>query len=151
MTNSYFEFERDFVNNLRCIPMTVRYKLDTCGVKLKLSHWHEFSQEIRQALVDKPCETAAEIEAYRKWLHQQVIEYAKVPAKDLPVEENPPWNDATKIPDTVKDKATEEKVQIALEQWANLSPIQRFVLIKLSRPSHENKNFLPAIKEFKIG
>ncbi len=150
MTESYFEFEKDFVTNLRCIPMTVRYKLDTCGVKLKLSHWHEFNQEIRQALVEKPCETPTEIQTYREWLHQLVIEHTNVPAKDLPVEENPPWMDATQIPKTVEDKVKEEEVNLTLEEWANLSPTQRFVLIKLSSPSHENKNFLPAIKEFNL-
>ena len=151
MTKPYFEFEQDFVANLRCIPMTVRYKLDTCGIKLKLSHWHEFSQEIRQALVDKPCSTPEEIEAYREWLNGLVLEYTNAPAKDLPVEENPPWMDASQVPETVRDKAKEEKVNLTLEQWANLSSIQRFVLIKLSRPSHENQNFLPAIKEFHLG
>ncbi len=151
MTTSYFEFEQDFVANLRCIPMTVRYKLDSCGIKLKLSHWHEFSQEIRQALVDKPCSTPEEIEAYREWLKGLVLEYTNAPAKDLPVDENPPWMDAAQIPETVRDKAKEEKVNLTLEQWANLSPIERFVLIKLSRPSHENKNFLPAMKEFNLG
>jgi hypothetical protein len=151
MTKSYFKFEQDFVANLRCIPMTVRYKLDTCGIKLKLSHWHEFSQEIRQALVDKPCSTPEEIKAYRERLNQLVLEYTNAPAKDLPVEENPPWMDASQIPESVRDKAKEEKVNLTLEQWANISPIERFVLIKLSRPSHENKNFLPAIQEFNLG
>jgi hypothetical protein len=33
---------------------------------------------------------------------------------------------------------------------AKLSPAQRFALIKLSRPSHENHNFLPALKEFEL-
>ncbi|NEQ62650.1 MAG: nitrate reductase associated protein, partial [Moorea sp. SIO4A1] len=33
---------------------------------------------------------------------------------------------------------------------AELTPIQRFALIKLTRPSHENKNFLPALKEFQL-
>ncbi len=34
--NSLFQFEADFVASLRCIPIQVRYKLDTCGIKLKL-------------------------------------------------------------------------------------------------------------------
>ncbi|HEY9298982.1 MAG TPA: nitrate reductase associated protein, partial [Phormidium sp.] len=29
-TTKFFQFEADFVNSLRCIPMQVRYKLDTC-------------------------------------------------------------------------------------------------------------------------
>ena len=30
--------------------MGVRLKLDTCGVKLKLKHWHQFTQAERQTL-----------------------------------------------------------------------------------------------------
>ena len=47
-----FAFEEDFIGNWRCIPLCVRRKLDLCGVKLKLNHWLELSQEQRQALVD---------------------------------------------------------------------------------------------------
>jgi hypothetical protein len=41
-------------------------------------------------------------------------------------------------------------VNITLKQWQNLTPLQRFALLKLSHSSHENKNFLPALREFKI-
>ncbi|MGB0562374.1 MAG: nitrate reductase associated protein, partial [Spirulinaceae cyanobacterium] len=37
---------------------------------------------------------------------------------------------------------------ISLTQWQALRPDQRFALIKLSRPGHENRNFLPAMQEF---
>ncbi|NEQ73001.1 MAG: nitrate reductase maturation protein NarM [Okeania sp. SIO2C9] len=148
--NNYFEFEQDFVESLRCIPMIVRYKLDTCGVKLKLSHWHQFNHLIRQELVDKSCSTPEEIKNYREWLYELVIQHTDTPAKELSIELNPAWMDNTKIPDAVQSKAQETGVEIKLEQWKNLTPLQRFVLIKLSRPSHENKNFLPAIKEFQL-
>ncbi|MGB3513432.1 MAG: nitrate reductase associated protein [Microcoleaceae cyanobacterium] len=150
MTNNYFEFEQDFVESLRCIPMIVRYKLDTSGVKLKLSHWHQFDRSMRQELADKPCTQPQEIQTYRAWLHQLVIDRTGTAAKDLPVEVDPAWMDETKIPETVQDKAKEVDVEITLEKWQNLTPLQRFVLIKLSRPSHENQNFLPAIKEFNL-
>jgi hypothetical protein len=39
----YFAFENDFVDTFRCIPMIVRYKLDTCGIKLKLPEWVKLS------------------------------------------------------------------------------------------------------------
>ncbi|MGL4882951.1 MAG: nitrate reductase associated protein, partial [Waterburya sp.] len=42
------------------------------------------------------------------------------------------------------------QVNISKSQWLHLSAAQRFALIKLSRPSHENKNFLPALQEFGI-
>jgi len=146
----FFQFEADFVDSLRCIPMQVRLKLDTCGVKLKLSHWHSFSQEERQTLVELPCNTPAEFQAYGTFLQQLVTDRTGQPASVLPIDPHPAWMDATVIPTSLPEKAREFDVTITLEQWAALTPVQRFALIKLSRPSHENKNFLLALKEFNL-
>jgi hypothetical protein len=146
----FFEFETDFVGSLRCIPMLVRMKLDTCGVKLKLTHWHQFSPDERQSLVELACRTPDEIANYRNYLQNLVIKHTDTPASELPVEENPAWLNATKIPETVSQKAQEFNINLSLEQWQALTPKQRFALIKLSRPSHENRNFLPALKEFNL-
>ncbi|HLO48931.1 MAG TPA: nitrate reductase associated protein [Kamptonema sp.] len=146
----YFEFESEFVTDLRCIPMLVRYKLDTCGVKLKLSHWNQFSQQERQALVEKPCAQPEEIQAYHDELQKLVIQHTNSPASELAVEPHPAWMDAANIPDSVQEKAQEVGVKLTVEQWALLTPVQRFALLKLSRPSHENKNFLPALQEFNL-
>jgi hypothetical protein len=146
----FFKFEADFVESLRCIPMQVRMKLDTCGIKLKLTHWHQFSQQERQELVEMPCTTGEEIEAYRQYLQQRVMNYTGIPASDLPVEAHPAWMDTTIIPPSVQEKAQEFGLDLTSHQWATLTPEQRFALIKLSRSSHENKNFLPALKEFQL-
>ncbi len=146
----FFKFEDDFVASLRCIPMIVRYKLDTCGVKLKLAHWNQFPQTERQTLVEQPITTPAEIQSYRNLLQQLAEKYTDIPLKDLPIEENPAWLNTETIPETIHHKAEEIGIQLTLEQWQNLTPIQRFALIKLSRPSHENNNFLPALKEFNL-
>ncbi|MDY7021444.1 MAG: nitrate reductase associated protein [Cyanobacteriota bacterium] len=149
MTN-FFQFEDDFVTSLRCIPMIVRYKLDTCGVKLKLAHWNQFPQSDRQVLVEHPTTTPEEINRYRTLLQELAEKYTDLPLKDLPVEENLAWLDGQTIPETVLQKAQETDVKITLEQWQNITPLQRFALIKLSRPSHENQNFLPAVQEFNL-
>ncbi len=146
----FFKFEADFVDSLRCIPMQVRMRLDTCGTKLKLTHWHQFSQQERQALVEMPCTTAEDIQTYRQYVQQRVIEYTGTPASELPIDAHPAWMDATTIPPSIQEKAQELGISITSAQWAALSPSQRFALIKLSRPSHENKNFLPALKEFQL-
>jgi hypothetical protein len=146
----FFKFEADFVESLRCIPMQVRMKLDTCGVKLKLQHWNQFTQQERQALVEMRCITLEEIEAYQQYLQQRVIEHTGTAAPDLPVDEHPAWMNTTTIPSSVQEKAEELGVSITPQRWAALSPAQRFALIKLSRPSHENKNFLPALQEFQL-
>ncbi|KYC42844.1 nitrate reductase associated protein [Scytonema hofmannii PCC 7110] len=146
----FFEFEADFVESLRCIPMQVRLKLDTCGIKLKLNQWNQFSEKERLALVERPCNTEETIQEYREFLRQLVQQHTGESATDLPVEEAPLWLDEQNIPNSVTSKAQEFGIEMTPNQWSNLLPVQRFALIKLSRSSHENKNFLPALKEFHV-
>jgi hypothetical protein len=148
--SDFFQFEADFVESLRCIPMQVRLKLDTCGVKLKLTHWHQLTNQERQTLVSMPCTTELESQAYREYLQALVMQYTGQPASELPIDPHPPWLDDVQIPEAVRAKAAEFGMVLQPEDWAKLSPLQRFALLKLSRPSHENKNFLPALKEFNL-
>ncbi|WP_072622353.1 nitrate reductase associated protein [Spirulina major] len=145
---TFFQFEQDFVESLRCIPMRVRMKLDTCGVKLKLDHWNRFSLDERQTLVDQPCTTDSEATLYRDQLQAMVIAHMGKPASELEIPAAPPWLDVGKIPAAVTEQAAKVGLTITLEQWQSLQPDQRFALIKLSRPSHENRNFKPAMMEF---
>jgi hypothetical protein len=151
MTNQTFlQFETDFVESLRCIPMLVRMKLDTCGVKLKLEHWHKFSQLERESLVTLPCDSSREINNYREFLQNLVIAKTGNLPQELTIDPHPLWHNTNKIPPEVITKAAEFQSTISLQQWSSLTPLQRFALIKLSRLSHENRNFLPALKEFGI-
>ncbi|NEQ49180.1 MAG: nitrate reductase maturation protein NarM [Leptolyngbya sp. SIO3F4] len=147
MESSGFQFEQEFIGSLRCIPMLVRLKLDTCGVKLKLNHWNQFTQAERQALVAMACDTPESTLAYRQHLQNLVTHYTGQPAKEIEVPEQLPWLDPA-IPEEVKQQAMVHNLQITSDAWQALMPAQRFALIKLSRPSHENRNFVPAMKEF---
>ena len=148
--SDFFQFEMDFASSLRCIPMQVRYKLDLCGIKLKLPQWSQFSAEDRQMLLGLPCRTPDQVQTYRNNLQRLVQEATGEIAANLPVEVHPEWENDVKIPDSVGQKAREMQVSLTVDQWAKLTPIQRFVLIKLSRSSHENRNFMPALEEFHI-
>ncbi len=146
----FFEFEADFVDSLRCIPMQVRCKLDTCGIKLKLSDWNQMTTPERQALVELPCTTDTEIQLYRQYIQELILQRTGIPVGKLPVERHPAWLDSDSIPTTVQEKAQEIGVVITQQKWASLRPLQRFALIKLSRSGHENKNFNKAIAEFHL-
>lgn len=146
----YFDFESDFVNSLNCIPMVVRLKLDTCGVKLKLHHWHQFSHAERESLVVKPCTTTEQALAYQKFLQALVLAKTGEYAKELKTLANPPWQNQEEIPTQVKEKSLEFSLDLTINQWQKLTDLQRFALIKLSQPGHENRNFLPALQEFKL-
>jgi hypothetical protein len=147
---SLFQFEEEFADSLHCIPMAVRYKLDRCGIKLKLTHWNRFSQEERQVLLALPGESSQDCDRFRDFLQTLVTEKTGAVAPELAIDPHPPWLNGTDIPEGVQDKASEFKRQLTPEQWQKLQPLQRFALIKLSRSSHENQNFLPALREFKL-
>ncbi|MBD2418360.1 nitrate reductase associated protein [Anabaena cylindrica FACHB-243] len=146
----FFEFEADFVNALRCIPMLVRYKLDTCGIKLKLSDWNQMTLSERAILVELPCSTAAEIKFYQEYLQKFILDHTGIPATRLPIDPIPPWMDVTTVPPTILEKAQAIGLTITLHQWLGLTPLQRFALIKLSLSGHENKNFPRALTEFNL-
>ncbi|NEP61371.1 MAG: nitrate reductase maturation protein NarM [Symploca sp. SIO2G7] len=147
MKSGGFQFEQEFIDSLRCIPMLVRLKLDTCGIKLKLNHWHQFTQAERQTLVTQPCDTPASIAAYQQYLQTLVTYYTGHPARRIQVPKQLPWL-ATVVPELVKQQAAAHKLEISNDAWQLLTPAQRFALIKLSRPGHENRNFIPAMTEF---
>jgi hypothetical protein len=144
----FFEFEQDFVGSLRCIPMVVRHSLDTCGVKLKLEHWNRFTQAERQALVDWPCDTPAAVIAYRDRLQALITHHTGAPAQTLEISSEPAWQNLQAIPAPVLGRFQAHQIPLSVQQWTSLSELQRFALIKLSRTSHENNNFLPAVEEF---
>jgi hypothetical protein len=143
-----FRFERDFMEGMRCIPMAVRLKLDTCGVKLGLRQWLKFTEEDRLALWDRPCGDAGEAASYRAFLADLIARRAGEPPEFMEPARDPAWDRAGDAPPDVQAKARAAGFALSPERWAELTRLQRFALIKLSRPNHANKNFLPAAREF---
>ncbi len=144
-----FKFEEEFMEDrLRCIPMVVRFTLDACGIKLKLAEWNKFTVAERNNLMVFPTITDHNFLAYRKQVQQLVLIHTGKEATDLPIEKYPAWSIMEKIPEPLVEKLKEFGGSISLQQWNALGGLKRFALVKLSRPSHENKNFPKAMKEF---
>jgi len=144
-----FDFESDFAHTLHCIPMIARRKLDLCGIKLTLRQWNRFSHSDRQSLLDMPGDTGGEQAAYRAHTLTLIATRSDEPARDLPMENHDGWKRSDAMPDEVASQAAADGVPPpSAAQWATLSELQRFALIKLARSKHENENFVPAMKEF---
>jgi hypothetical protein len=145
----YFKFEEDFVEDgVRCIPMIVRLKLDLCGVKLKLQEWSKFSSAERTSLASDDCFSEEQRLRYRQSLQQLIVDRTGHSATTLEVSPQPEWTIDNHIPKVLEDKLQEFSWQLSVDQWRGLTPLQRFALLKLSRPSHENRNFPRAFREF---
>ncbi len=147
----HFKFEEDFVeDNVRCIPMIVRFKLDACGIKLKLSEWCKMSADQRTCLADLACDSTIEIATYREHLRQLIRALTNEDATELNVDRNPQWAQLTEVPMMLIQKVNELNLSLSLSQWKGLTTLERFALIKLSAASHENKNFPKAMREFNL-
>lgn len=145
----YFDFEEDFVEeNVRCIPMIVRFKMDAAGIKLKLAEWSKFTIDERIALAVNPAATTEEAGEYNNYLSGLIKKYTAADAAVLALEAEPAWSVLHGIPAILQDKAKECGWEIGITQWKQLTNLQRFALLKLCRPGHENKNFPKAMKEF---
>lgn len=145
----YFRFEEDFVEeNIRCIPMIARFKLDACGIKLKLKEWSSMNEEERRNIAEYACTTDDEIRAYRQYVKTVIVYRMSYEAQDMEVDKAPDWADKNCIPETVQQKLASLNVLLEPAKWMQLNDLQRFVLVKLSRLGHENKNFPIAMKEF---
>jgi hypothetical protein len=146
-----FRFEVDFGGTLRCIPMSVRMKLDRTGIKLSLKQWNRIPPAARRELVERPCSSAEEAQAYRQFLVAEIESHTRTPVEVAPLDPAPPWADATVVPERVREWAGGLNVAApSSAQWAALTPLQRFALFKLTRPGHKNENFLPAMREFEL-
>jgi hypothetical protein len=150
MTDSpIFDFESDFAGALYCIPMSVRLKLDNVGVKVSLKQWNKLARDERDQLLIRPCNAPADRRAYRDYLVAAIEARTGDKASELAVAEHPEWLDDSRIPVQVSEYfAAESRSPLTLPQWTGLAPLQRYVLIKLTRPGHRNENFLPALREF---
>ena len=147
----YFLFEEDFMErNIRCIPMIVRFKMDKAGIKLRLSEWNKFSIPERVELAQMPCGSDDEIDGYKAYLAGLVKVYTQRNAKTLAIDQNPLWADRYSVPQVLAEKLQEFGKELSIEKWSSLSNLQRFALLKLCRPKHENRNFPRAVKEFSL-
>ena len=147
----YFMFEEDFMeNNIRCIPMIIRFKMDKAGIKLKLSEWNRLGIEEKILLAKLKCNSGEEIERYNKYLKGLIKERTGREATILEVDQNPLWENVCSLPEKLNEILAEFDLQLSIEQWKDLTNLQRFALLKLCRPGHENKNFPKAMKEFKL-
>ncbi len=148
MAPVFFKFESDFVQSLRCIPMAARFRLDLCGVKLSLRAWSRFDHATRENLASATIESEGEVEEYRASVCRDIEAIGEHPsflAKDA----SPAWRDRDQVPLVVLKTALDKGMPLdGLVFWGALTDLQRFALIKLTKPGHENKNFAPAMNEF---
>jgi hypothetical protein len=129
--------------------MIVRFKLDACGIKLKLKEWSKMSYDQRKNLADLPIDTVENLNAYRIYVEQTIMHCCGEKPTYLSIDQqSAAWAMPDQIPLQVRERLQELKKEFTLEDWKSLGALKRYALLKLTRPGHENKNFPKALEEF---
>lgn len=145
----YFDFESEFIaDNVRCIPMIARFKLDACGIKLSLKQWSKMLVKERNFVAQANCNSVEQIAIYKSGLEHIIINRTNEIAKRLEIDKKPEWALLDKVPIAITEQCQLINQQITIQQWQQLKALQRFALLKLCKSSHENKNLTHALKEF---
>lgn len=142
-----FHFEADFAGDLRCIPMVVRCKLDRIGLKLGLPHWHRLSAEERHLLVKWP-QDASGLERMRQWLLERTAAMPEGEARPMAAACDEAWQQGLTWPEALLEACRALDLALPEQGWGGLDELERFALVKLSRPGHEHRNLSSALREF---
>lgn len=143
-----FDFESDYKQTLHCIPMVARLKLDLAGLKLTLKTWTRLPEAERRHLVERPCDTADQIAAFRDRLLESVGAHGGDPPSPLPAA--PLACDGDAPPAELVAVAAAHGFRMSITDWGRLTRLQRFALTKLAHPNHETGNFAAAAREFAL-
>ena len=96
-----------------------------------------------------PIGTIKNVKAYQNYLTELILDQTGKIAHILPLADFQ-WDQEFEVPVELANKANEFGCTISLTQWRALTKLQRFALLKLCRPGHENRNFPKAMKEFRL-
>jgi hypothetical protein len=143
-----FSFEREILESLELVPLTVRRKLDLARIKLSLEGWQALSIADRRALVEAQVE-GAEDEASVFAFERLVIaaaERAGVTVAKLAAEAQHPWR-AKAAPDAVRAKLAELGVSLDAATWASLDDDARFALVHFAKDARREDRLRAAIVE----
>lgn len=143
----FFAFERSYQPLLDCMPMSMRRKLDLCGLRLHLAQWRSLSIEIRRTMLDAACENHADVRRLRRFIELVFGEDGGAHLQST-YADSADWPDVEHVSRQVLEVLQASSLPpISPVAWGRLSDLQRFALCKLTCKGH-SRNLHPALAEF---
>jgi hypothetical protein len=142
-----FGFETFMERTLEYMPMSVRMKLDLCGLKLSLLQWCGLPLSVRQEMLDMDCRDQQEIHRLRRHLESSVDACQLGPLALLQCDPRT-WCAQGRMPSELASAIDELGLPVpGRAAWSGLSDLQRFALIKLAHGGRARK-LRAALEEF---
>lgn len=144
------KFEEEIYSELKLIPLSTQYKLDTIGVKLRQESWNALSIEARVLFCHLSIQTKQDREVYRRYLLYllkrkrrlvQVLEPDEVESVKAS------WEDLSRIPVDVYKMVVEEGFILSSKDWISTDDFKRYVLFKLSQLKPRREYLKKALRE----
>ncbi|MGN6804615.1 MAG: nitrate reductase associated protein [Trinickia sp.] len=145
-----FDFEAVSSENLKFMPMSVRFNLDRFGLRISLAQWQCLPHADRVLLARFPVDEDTAIEPnFDHALFEMMRTHANVEPDWFAPEPNPAWRETSVVPDGVQNQCRIAGLEpVEAQRWGGLDPFKRYVLTKLSRKPEGNHDFVPAMREF---
>lgn len=143
-----FGFEDEIHQNLGCVPMAVRRKLDRAGIKIGLVQWQALSLGERLALCHLPVASEEECEAVRIFTDEAVKAKSGGGVKPLPAESRAAAEPPANPPARLVEHARAQGFTLNQPVWDRLDADERYALIKLGDIPTPSHNLPAALAEF---
>lgn len=146
-----FQYETAFYQGLERLPLHVRMKLDTTGVKLSLKDWLAFHIEERNVICHLPVEREDEKQAFKDYLNFLCQHYCGAPVKLLPPVDPLAWDLSNQVPAPVVKLSADNDKTVTLEEWVGWASHQRYALYKTAISRSEPETFFAVLDELRKG
>ena len=143
-----FAFEDEIHQNLGCVPMAVRRKLDRAGIKISLEQWQALGLGERLALCHLPVEHEEERDAMRMFTDEAVKAKTGQGVKPLTEASRAAAQPPEHPPAALVEHARVLGVTLNQPLWDKLDSDERYALIKLGDVFTPSHNLPAALAEF---
>lgn len=147
-TDKFYGFESIEATSLALIPLSIRYRLDCCAIKLHLQQWLRFALAERAQLVHLPFADAADVAQWATQLTTLVQQHCGCTPDRLTDAATPVWQQHDRWPAVIIERCAE--LELALPEvavWRDLPAPDRHALFKIARSRHDYVQLTAALHE----
>jgi len=141
-----FKFEGNIAEELDCVPMAVRRKLDRVGLKISLKQWQQLPRIDRLAICHLPANLEEERDVLGQFIRESLGRIDGQPGI-LPLEAQEQAEPPPNPPEDLVQRAEALGFSLNGAAWTRLDPDERYALTKLGSGQEASHNLAAALKE----
>lgn len=143
-----YGFESLEATSLTLIPLSIRYRLDCCAIKLHLRQWQQFTLAERERLLRSPFASSADITAWAAQLTTIAQQRCNCLPDQLTDTTEAAWLRMDQWPADVVERCRQLDLPLpALHVWQQLATPHRHALFKIAHSRHDFLQLPAALRE----